>query len=128
MVLARNTRVIILCSALLLIAITPHARAFHHPKCTAFFSLSGLDHALFQSTVATLAPHLKRKQIVLYDLNHWQDFPSDSHLSGRLRAQIREQFALDYNSSAAIVVDNHQNIILEQRGRVDLVEMLMACE
>lgn len=112
---------------ILIFALIPFNAFARAQQCTIIYALNGIAYESFNQQVSSLGPHLLTKKVDLIDLNKWQGLPPHIEVSGREKALLRKQFALQSYDDNAVLLDRDGKIVERFSNTVDLVEMLLRC-
>lgn len=100
---------------------------FSQANCTIVYSLKRSADRYFNDAITQLSEQINRKNIHFVDLNNWGKTSPHIEISGRLRHQLRQQYALADGINQAIVLDKKGQVLSRYSGSVTLVNALLDC-
>jgi hypothetical protein len=115
-----------------LLALIPHTSfaqetLFSEAKCTIVYSLERSAEQYFNNEIAQLIVPINHKNIRFIDLNNWGKTPPHVEVSGRLRNQLRQQYALKKGVNQAVLVNDQGEVLSRYSSSVTLVNALIDC-
>jgi hypothetical protein len=115
-----------------LLVLIPHTgfaqeTVFTRAKCTIVYSLERSADKYFNSEIDQLSMPINQKNIHFIDLNNWGKTSPHVEVSGRLRNQLRQQYALKKDVNQAVLVNDQGEVLSRYSGSVTLVNALIDC-